>query len=55
MAEEEDGEAVLPTTEPLPSERSMKFYDGTYRWTSDGFEDDLGGTKTLSRLIILHG
>ncbi|KAF2011757.1 hypothetical protein BU24DRAFT_466433 [Aaosphaeria arxii CBS 175.79] len=31
-----------PSKESLLSERSMKFYDGTYRWNTDGFEDDTG-------------
>jgi hypothetical protein len=25
------------------SERSCKFYDGTYKWDTDGFTDDHGG------------
>jgi hypothetical protein len=27
----------------LLSERSRRFYNGTYKWNSDGFIDDQGG------------
>lgn len=27
------------------SERSRKFYDGTYSWNSEGFIDDVGGKR----------
>jgi hypothetical protein len=40
---------VAASTGPLPAElaiteRSRKFYDGTYQWDLDGFTDELGGT-----------
>ena len=33
---------ALPGAQSL-SNRSRKFYDGTYKWDSDGFVDDKGG------------
>ena len=29
------------------TERSRKFYDGTYKWFSQGFQDEEGGTSAL--------
>jgi hypothetical protein len=29
------------------SERSRKFYDGTYTLTSDGFIDEVGGNRAI--------
>lgn len=35
------------------TDRSRKFYDGTYRWNSKGFTDEQGGTCRLRLSIIL--
>jgi hypothetical protein len=41
----------------LLSERSRRFYDGTYKWNSDGFIDDEGGKSwfidIIASIIIL--
>jgi hypothetical protein len=37
---------VLPDDIEI-SERSRKFYDGTYTLTSDGFTDEAGGDCTI--------
>lgn len=29
------------------TERSRAFYNGTYKWNSDGFTDDHGGKHTI--------
>jgi hypothetical protein len=34
------------------SERSRRFYDGTYTLTSEGFVDGLGGGCAQSRLVL---
>jgi hypothetical protein len=34
------------------SERSRKFYDGTYTLRSEGFVDEVGGGCALSRLSL---
>jgi hypothetical protein len=31
------------------SDHSRKFYDGTYKWDSEGFTDEVGGKCTYSR------
>lgn len=36
------------------SPRSRKFYDGTYKWDSDGFTDERGGRDVLQRNIGLY-
>jgi hypothetical protein len=38
--------AALEASEVL-SERSKKFYDGTYKWDTYGFEDERGGRSNL--------
>jgi hypothetical protein len=37
---------TLPANVAL-TDRSRKFYEGTYKWDSDGFTDDIGGKYTL--------
>ncbi|ENI03721.1 hypothetical protein COCC4DRAFT_41701 [Bipolaris maydis ATCC 48331] len=37
---------VLPSADSI-TERSRKFYDGTYTWDSDGFTDDMGVYRTF--------
>jgi hypothetical protein len=37
------GNAIRSKLTDQLTERSLKFYDGTYRWDSDGFEDENGG------------
>ena len=51
--------ALVSSIRPLPvdfaiTERSRRFYDGTYKWDSDGFTDDNGGTKReMTRELLL--
>jgi hypothetical protein len=46
---------LVSSARPLPAdlaitERSRRFYDGTYRWDSDGFTDEQGGKeRTVTR------
>jgi hypothetical protein len=35
----------------LLSERSRRFYDGTYKWNSDGFIDDQGGKSWFADIF----
>ncbi|EUC39295.1 hypothetical protein COCCADRAFT_80892, partial [Bipolaris zeicola 26-R-13] len=37
---------MLPSADSI-TERSRKFYDGTYTWDSDGFTDDMGVYRTF--------
>ena len=41
---QEDREYMPTSGHPLLSDRSLKFYNGTYKWNSEGFEDEKGGT-----------
>lgn len=41
MSDSMDKSISLGTT--ALTKRSRKFYDGTFRWDSDGFMDDNGG------------
>lgn len=43
----------LPAAEAL-SERSRKFYDGTYSWDSEGFTDDLGGKRNPHNIEVTN-
>lgn len=42
---------LMPNVKDL-SNRSRKFYDGTYKWNSDGFVDDKGGKGNENELFV---
>ncbi|KAJ4321552.1 hypothetical protein N0V94_002873 [Neodidymelliopsis sp. IMI 364377] len=48
MVSQPEARARLPNDIAL-TERSRKFYDGTYKWDSDGFTDEHGGRGPLYR------
>ena len=48
-------ESIVFPVDTALSERSRKFYDGTYQWDSEGFTDDTGGKNQHEMMILAFG